>query len=121
MIRRPPRSTLFPYTTLFRSVPVPVHPAVLAQEQDRGDNARDVLRQRGYAVELPGGGFPHLCAAADCPLLCRPPLHCGGADAWRRQGGAVRGGGRSANRPPPPRGQLGRSTGPPSPHAGDAP
>src|SRR3712207_8071373 len=23
MIRRPPRSTLFPYTTLFRSVPVP--------------------------------------------------------------------------------------------------
>src|SRR5947209_15746074 len=25
MIRRPPRSTLFPYTTLFRSVPQPVH------------------------------------------------------------------------------------------------
>src|SRR3989304_9098343 len=24
MIRRPPRSTLFPYTTLFRSCPVPV-------------------------------------------------------------------------------------------------
>src|SRR5256885_16767380 len=24
MMRRPPRSTLFPYTTLFRSVPVPV-------------------------------------------------------------------------------------------------
>src|SRR5258705_7430875 len=24
MIRRPPRSTLFPYTTLFRSVPVPM-------------------------------------------------------------------------------------------------
>src|SRR2546430_4459385 len=24
MIRRPPRSTLFPYTTLFRSLPVPV-------------------------------------------------------------------------------------------------
>src|SRR2546430_13309310 len=39
MIRRPPRSTLFPYTTLFRSVPPPVHGpvpgegrAVLAQE-----------------------------------------------------------------------------------------
>src|SRR5256885_9138371 len=27
MIRRPPRSTLFPYTTLFRSVGVPGHPA----------------------------------------------------------------------------------------------
>src|SRR3712207_1631196 len=25
MIRRPPRSTLFPYTTLFRSVPLPGH------------------------------------------------------------------------------------------------
>src|SRR3712207_7261787 len=27
MIRRPPRSTLFPYTTLFRSGPVPPEPA----------------------------------------------------------------------------------------------
>src|SRR5258708_14060611 len=26
MIRRPPRSTLFPYTTLFRSEPPPAHP-----------------------------------------------------------------------------------------------
>src|SRR2546430_14271417 len=26
MIRRPPRSTLFPYTTLFRSVPCPSRP-----------------------------------------------------------------------------------------------
>src|SRR6266571_5073559 len=26
MIRRPPRSTLFPYTTLFRSAPAPAHP-----------------------------------------------------------------------------------------------
>src|SRR3712207_7242113 len=29
MIRRPPRSTLFPYTTLFRSVSVPVPSIVL--------------------------------------------------------------------------------------------
>src|SRR2546427_7994381 len=35
MIRRPPRSTLFPYTTLFRS-PLEVHAAVLV---------RDVLHQ----------------------------------------------------------------------------
>src|SRR2546430_10896293 len=35
MIRRPPRSTLFPYTTLFRSEPVP--PA--AHEQVRGVRA----------------------------------------------------------------------------------
>src|SRR3712207_8746685 len=26
MVRRPPRSTLFPYTTLFRSRPAPPHP-----------------------------------------------------------------------------------------------
>src|SRR5256885_8996034 len=27
MIRRPPRSTLFPYTTLFRSIPTVIHDA----------------------------------------------------------------------------------------------
>src|SRR5258708_26406996 len=31
MIRRPPRSTLFPYTTLFRSNPRPRHPEALRQ------------------------------------------------------------------------------------------
>src|SRR2546429_1614872 len=36
MIRRPPRSTLFPYTTLFRSLSRPAH------EQSRGN--RKVLR-----------------------------------------------------------------------------
>src|SRR2546430_13842965 len=38
MIRRPPRSTLFPYTTLFRSVPVcgeaPAELAVVAHQHD---------------------------------------------------------------------------------------
>src|SRR3712207_8802523 len=29
MIRRPPRSTLFPYTTLFRSISLPVSPPVI--------------------------------------------------------------------------------------------
>src|SRR2546426_7731071 len=33
MIRRPPRSTLFPYTTLFRSqIPDPCHPLSLAAD-----------------------------------------------------------------------------------------
>src|SRR2546421_2449303 len=35
MIRRPPRSTLFPYTTLFRSHPVVVDPEVLRQFEHR--------------------------------------------------------------------------------------
>src|SRR3712207_7177044 len=33
MIRRPPRSTLFPYTTLFRSAVARAHEAVLLQER----------------------------------------------------------------------------------------
>src|SRR2546428_3362482 len=35
MIRRPPRSTLFPYTTLFRSQPAPhLHPEVVGLRWD---------------------------------------------------------------------------------------
>src|SRR5256885_6496245 len=37
MIRRPPRSTLFPYTTLFRSQ----HPAALEQRRKIDDVAQD--------------------------------------------------------------------------------
>src|SRR5438477_11582323 len=40
MIRRPPRSTLFPYTTLFRSRPG-------VGEHARGVGARGRVRQRG--------------------------------------------------------------------------
>src|SRR3712207_8361695 len=48
MIRRPPRSTLFPYTTLFRSQPVPVRvhflPAVQEHGELLGDQVRGVLQ-----------------------------------------------------------------------------
>src|SRR5260221_6712843 len=53
MIRRPPRSTLFPYTTLFRSQQDEGHPA---QERDReaetgegelGDHVRSIEGHRG--------------------------------------------------------------------------
>src|SRR5947199_9328943 len=49
MIRRPPRSTLFPYTTLFRSVlrlqaPGPVHRRAFLHHVDRG--ARDQTQDR---------------------------------------------------------------------------
>src|SRR3989475_9311269 len=43
MIRRPPRSTLFPYTTLFRSYSVPASqlvPVLLAAARRRGAAAR---------------------------------------------------------------------------------
>src|SRR3712207_9067031 len=42
MIRRPPRSTLFPYTTLFRSDGAAAHPALLPlrpRRHPRGDGA----------------------------------------------------------------------------------
>src|SRR2546430_13262239 len=44
MIRRPPRSTLFPYTTLFRSYAVQFHPEVVhtPQGQKVFDNFLDI-------------------------------------------------------------------------------
>src|SRR3712207_7032610 len=48
MIRRPPRSTLFPYTTLFRSAVERLHAVVLGQvdlhRADRGAGAGQRLR-----------------------------------------------------------------------------
>src|SRR3712207_7311986 len=55
MIRRPPRSTLFPYTTLFRSRPpvVEQHEVELGRAVARGDPGP----QRGVGVHaLAGGG-----------------------------------------------------------------
>src|SRR2546427_5390789 len=40
MIRRPPRSTLFPYTTLFRSVRQPRQGVRLARDRDRRPRRR---------------------------------------------------------------------------------
>src|SRR2546422_6465711 len=50
MIRRPPRSTLFPYTTLFRS-PLPLGAEV--QELDHRD--ADLLREALHDEALAGG------------------------------------------------------------------
>src|SRR5476649_3053179 len=38
MIRRPPRSTLFPYTTLFRSLCAPAHQDLVAQAHRATDD-----------------------------------------------------------------------------------
>src|SRR5256885_12943783 len=48
MIRRPPRSTLFPYTTLFRSLR---H----RERRDRKSRAAACTAARGTAEGLPGG------------------------------------------------------------------
>src|SRR2546427_9181211 len=49
MIRRPPRSTLFPYTTLFRSRAGEPHPALRSRGRDRGD---DVAQLHGLRVSV---------------------------------------------------------------------
>src|SRR2546430_9719741 len=55
MIRRPPRSTLFPYTTLFRSLAAPPSGAPRAPDRIRGDG-----RPRGLRVDAPlPRGEPH--------------------------------------------------------------
>src|SRR2546429_4629448 len=55
MIRRPPRSTLFPYTTLFRSVPISVVDHVVlvvaVQHHDDGRAREDVDRQAHRSEE----------------------------------------------------------------------
>src|SRR3712207_8801776 len=68
MIRRPPRSTLFPYTTLFRSVrqlrrapPGPAQPGVLVDLDDLGGVLADqrgrvgVVGERVVAGPVPAG------------------------------------------------------------------
>src|SRR3712207_7794335 len=56
MIRRPPRSTLFPYTTLFRSAdPGDVDPGAYPQGIGCGSDPRDV------------GGNAFYCQARDAP------------------------------------------------------
>src|SRR2546425_12497413 len=69
MIRRPPRSTLFPYTTLFRSIDAPNHhteafpssfypretrPRHVAVEERVGEETITGLRERGHEVEVSG-------------------------------------------------------------------
>src|SRR5947207_10028660 len=50
MIRRPPRSTLFPYTTLFRSLGVPL--AQLCNESFNGVRTRILMKNICYAGVL---------------------------------------------------------------------
>src|SRR2546427_8716240 len=63
MIRRPPRSTLFPYTTLFRSVPL---------GRGAGSGRKDQGEERELQVARPGGEQAPEVAAPE-----RPPLRRG--------------------------------------------
>src|SRR5256885_9039722 len=69
MIRRPPRSTLFPYTTLFRSARVPHGadpPPLRAVGMDRAADRDPVLDHRGCAGACRA---VHAEAAVSFPML----------------------------------------------------
>src|SRR2546430_11680504 len=70
MIRRPPRSTLFPYTTLFRSVPkekpYQVRPEKLLLI---GEEANDAKRQSDQAHKQIGRATSELQSQSN--LVCR--------------------------------------------------
>src|SRR5258708_22152170 len=59
MIRRPPRSTLFPYTTLFRSAALSAH-TLLSAKQAAEQAEREAAAARGrlaVAIEMMPEGF----------------------------------------------------------------
>src|SRR3712207_7251339 len=63
MIRRPPRSTLFPYTTLFRSPGVEGGPAVPREEREerRRGRAQAVGAAQGVIAVRRPAGSPRFC------------------------------------------------------------
>src|SRR3712207_7828355 len=68
MIRRPPRSTLFPYTTLFRSCGIEV------AQRPQGDAERDE-GVAGSAV-IARGAAELRCLSAGVARLCEMPQWC---------------------------------------------
>src|SRR2546427_4596785 len=67
MIRRPPRSTLFPYTTLFRSrgsfLGILRRDAAPRPDQARQPHAGDVVRWGGLLFDRSAGARLHACVA----------------------------------------------------------
>src|SRR3989442_12254675 len=76
MIRRPPRSTLFPYTTLFRS---PRHP--YAPDRDPA-----LFQRAWHAVEHRFRRHDRGCLAGDRPVRAVPALFRGRYARWFAQG-----------------------------------
>src|SRR5205807_5620797 len=61
MIRRPPRSTLFPYTTLFRSRSMTAPPPDCATSQNQSECGPECFRSEEHTSEL----------QSPCNLVCR--------------------------------------------------
>src|SRR2546430_12963808 len=79
MIRRPPRSTLFPYTTLFRSRrPARVEPLRAREPSDAGDRRHTPRHRRRRKV----------CERVGGPVAAVQPAGGGCGDGPPRRGGA---------------------------------
>src|SRR2546430_7792540 len=137
MIRRPPRSTLFPYTTLFRSGLLLreehlLHRVVPPERRDRQDHGVDRCREGDAPaepllaplLELLGVRqleLRHAAASSPCGFPrasrpCRPRRRSGGAgSAPRRAPGSCR---ATPPRAPAPRPRTLRPSSPPRRSAG---
>src|SRR5256885_9412727 len=69
MIRRPPRSTLFPYTTLFRSVCFAFVGGVSAQTADNADSNKETMAKRDLPPDRSEEHTSEL--QSPCNLVCR--------------------------------------------------
>src|SRR5258708_27432801 len=78
MIRRPPRSTLFPYTTLFRSLEAPA-PAGLRRRRARLHSLPLALQAQGAAAQAlprrPGAAAPGARQDGEVELGLRSEEH----------------------------------------------
>src|SRR2546430_4759379 len=85
MIRRPPRSTLFPYTTLFRSHPAPTSAG--ARQPDVRGNDSDAASGGGKRALVPGVQLvlhlPHPSPARR--PVSRPPVFPAGGRGARSE------------------------------------
>src|SRR5256885_10073959 len=87
MIRRPPRSTLFPYTTLFRSAPKVSHqaagqPAVGQSKPKNADDFRGIASKLNTTPDALESAYQAAQRSEEhtselqspCNLVCRPLL-----------------------------------------------
>src|SRR5438093_10045100 len=70
MIRRPPRSTLFPYTTLFRSERLPG----VSLQSEQGNRLQPDLSLRGFTISPVTGLPPGLSVFLDGVRLNEPTV-----------------------------------------------